>query len=270
MAQTNEEEMERKRQWRVSPEEMERLRSYVLKFEGTHNFHNYTVGKEYKDRSNNRYMMKIEVRDPAVYGDTEWISVRIHGQSFMLHQIRKMISMVILSCRSKSPPRLIPETYGSQTIQIPKAPSLGLLLEQPQFGSYNLKVDETNGQIKKDDPDGENHRRDPIDYEIYREEIDKFKVKYIYERMREEEAENHVFDTWLRSVDSYSGDDFGYLNPRGIIPPSAVVKRDFKKRREGRKKGGEPSASTEPKVATVDSDDSDVDISMLTSADMEG
>lgn len=32
-------------------------------------------------------MLSIDVADPAVYGNIEWISVKIHGQSFMLHQI---------------------------------------------------------------------------------------------------------------------------------------------------------------------------------------
>lgn len=32
-------------------------------------------------------MISIDVRDPTLYGDIEWISVKIHGQSFMLHQI---------------------------------------------------------------------------------------------------------------------------------------------------------------------------------------
>jgi len=32
-------------------------------------------------------MITIDVSDPTLYGDIEWISVKIHGQSFMLHQI---------------------------------------------------------------------------------------------------------------------------------------------------------------------------------------
>lgn len=32
-------------------------------------------------------MIRLEVKDPQVYGEIEWISVQIHGQSFMLHQI---------------------------------------------------------------------------------------------------------------------------------------------------------------------------------------
>lgn len=31
--------------------------------------------------------MSLEVQDPVVVGEIEWISVNIHGQSFMLHQI---------------------------------------------------------------------------------------------------------------------------------------------------------------------------------------
>jgi tRNA pseudouridine38-40 synthase len=29
----------------------------------------------------------LQIADPVVYGETEWISVLFHGQSFMLHQV---------------------------------------------------------------------------------------------------------------------------------------------------------------------------------------
>jgi tRNA U38,U39,U40 pseudouridine synthase TruA len=32
-------------------------------------------------------MIDIDVAEPQVYGNIEWLSVKIHGQSFMLHQI---------------------------------------------------------------------------------------------------------------------------------------------------------------------------------------
>lgn len=55
------EDIARKRAWRVSQRQMEKLREMATKFEGTHNFHNFTVGREFKDRSNQRHMKKIEV-----------------------------------------------------------------------------------------------------------------------------------------------------------------------------------------------------------------
>ena len=32
------------------------------------------------------------------------------------------------------------------------------------------------------------------------------------------------FDSWVRHVDSYAGADLSWLNPKGIIPPGAVIK----------------------------------------------
>jgi tRNA pseudouridine38-40 synthase len=103
---TRDDDLLRKRSWRVSPGQLAKLRETVQRFEGTHNFHNFTVGRDFSDRSNQRHMKKIEVSlsyvatsssrlllhvfqigDPAVYGETEWISVLFHGQSFMLHQV---------------------------------------------------------------------------------------------------------------------------------------------------------------------------------------
>lgn len=58
------------------------------------NFHNYTVGKPFNDRSVKRYMIRLDVRDPQVVGEIEWVSVQIHGQSFMLHQIVSLHNLV--------------------------------------------------------------------------------------------------------------------------------------------------------------------------------
>lgn len=56
-----EEDMGRKRAWRISTEQVETLRTLAKKYEGTHNFHNFTVSRDFADRSNNRFMKKIEV-----------------------------------------------------------------------------------------------------------------------------------------------------------------------------------------------------------------
>jgi tRNA pseudouridine38-40 synthase len=81
------EELQRKRAWRIGVAELNALRAAVSHFDGTHNFHNFTVDKDFRDRSNQRHMKSIQVADPVVHGETEWISVLLHGQSFMLHQV---------------------------------------------------------------------------------------------------------------------------------------------------------------------------------------
>lgn len=178
-------EFERRRGWRIDAGTLERFRGLIAEYKGTHNFHNYTVGKPFNDRAVKRYMISLEVRDPAVYGDIEWISVRIHGQSFMLHQIRKMLSLAMLACRTGTPPSLLPETFGPKRIHIPKAPPLGLLLEQPQFKTYNERA--------RTLPKGDDEvSREYVDYSKYADLMHEFKVKWIYERLREVELESNT------------------------------------------------------------------------------
>ena len=135
---SREEDLVRKRSWRVGQEQVQSLRNIVEQFEGTHNYHNFTAGRESSDPSCKRHMKKIQVSnnglyfflkmfefiraymnttkvsDPVVYGETEWISVLFHGQSFMLHQVRSDILLFflyhielinyILDCKQTSPP----------------------------------------------------------------------------------------------------------------------------------------------------------------------
>ncbi|KAI0684286.1 pseudouridine synthase [Cytidiella melzeri] len=221
----------RKRDFRVSSDVVELLRAIAKKYEGTHNFHNFTVGREYNDRSSARLMRKIEIAEPVVHGTTEWIAVMFHGQSFMLHQ-RKMMTALVLCCRTNTPPQVIDELYGPRRVFVPKMPALGLLLEYPIFDSYNKKVTEASEKLHISDPD----RRKPVDFEAYRDKIDAFKQQHIYSRMRAIEDLGGVFDAWIRSIDTYSGDDLLYLNPRGVIPDAAVLKPKGKRSNPFREK----------------------------------
>ncbi|KAM5532801.1 hypothetical protein V8D89_013520 [Ganoderma adspersum] len=217
---TPQDDLRRKRTYRMTPEQLASLREAASKFEGSHNFHNFTVGRDFRDRSCQRFLKSIEILDPVVYGDTEWITVLLHGQSFMLHQ-RKMISALVLSCRTGTPPHLIEEMYGPRQVFIPKMPALGLLLEYPIFESYSKRVAAVNEKLQLDDPE----YRPSIDFEVHRTQLDEFKQNYIYSKMRSIEDQFGIFDGWVRSIDAYAGHDLEYLNPKGVIPASAVIKR---------------------------------------------
>jgi tRNA pseudouridine38-40 synthase len=89
-----------------------------------------------------------------------------------------MVGMVALMVRCGCDPKRITESYGPEKISIPKAPSLGLLLERPVFDSYNKRA---KGDLGKE----------PIDFDKFRKEMDEFKQREIYERMyRDEEKDN--------------------------------------------------------------------------------
>lgn len=87
---------------------LQRIKQSVEKYKGTHNFHNFTVGKEFKERNSIRIIREMSVSDPFIVGSqegqagTEWISVKFYGQSFMLHQIvsreGRTFDALVLSC----------------------------------------------------------------------------------------------------------------------------------------------------------------------------
>jgi tRNA pseudouridine38-40 synthase len=39
------------------------------------------------------------------------------------------------------------------------------------------------------------------------------------------------FDAWIHSIDSYSGSDLLYLNPKAIIPAGAIIKKGERRKK---------------------------------------
>ncbi|KAI9250757.1 pseudouridine synthase [Sporodiniella umbellata] len=198
--------------FRAPEERIKKLRAAMKAFEGSHNFHNYTNGKGARDHSARRYLIEITVSEPMIINKTEWVSIKLHGQSFMLHQIRKMVSMGLLIARSDTPISLIEKTFKHDRVNIPKAPALGLLLEKPLFKVYNDQL------IKKSHMD-----RVKLDFEQYTNTIQSFKEKWIYEKIFETELEENIFDSFLTSVDAHIGNEYDYINPEGTIPEACMI-----------------------------------------------
>ncbi|KAI5968101.1 PUS1 [Candida margitis] len=178
-----------RRAYRISPARLDRFRSTMQQYKGTHNFHNFTIGKSFKDTSSKRYIIDTSVSDPFVINNTEWVSIKIHGQSFMLHQIRKMICMASLVIRCDLPVGLIDDAFQSTKINIPKAPALGLLLENPVFDAYNYKL--------------RDHSYDAINFDLFKQEMADFKMKFIYDKIYDEEVKENVYYGFFGYIDSY-------------------------------------------------------------------
>ena len=168
-----------KKVYRIHPRRLERVRSTLSRFVGTQNFHNYTIEKDFRDASAKRVIKSFVVAsDPILIGNTEWLSLKVHGQSFMMHQIRKMVTMAALLVRCGCHEGRIQDSYLAYKLSIPKAPGLGLLLERPVFDTYNERLV------------GE-YERQPIDFKKHEKEMEEFKQREIYERIfREEEKAN--------------------------------------------------------------------------------
>ncbi|KAK6348287.1 tRNA pseudouridine synthase 1 [Orbilia javanica] len=191
-----------KRAFRIPPSRLERIRKAFELYEGNHSFHNFTIQKTFKDASAKRYIKTFKVSDPIIIDDSEWLSLKVHGQSFMMHQIRKMVGMVMLTVRYGCPIERITEAYGRLVVPIPKAPALGLLLDHPVFETYNKKADQCN--------------RAHLSFEPHKEKIQEFKQKNIYDKLFMEEKKMNTFNAFLSFLDNFETPEFEYLTSKGM------------------------------------------------------
>ncbi|KAK7207409.1 tRNA pseudouridine synthase A [Myxozyma melibiosi] len=180
-----------RRAFRISLDRLELVRKAVKVYEGSHNFHNFTLKKEYTDPSARRYMKNLSVSRPHLIEGTEWISIKIHGQSFMLHQIRKMVCMAAQAVRAGTPISRIKESFYKQKLNIPKAPALGLLLERPMYDGINERL--------------QSYGRGELTFDPYNEQIEAFKQKYIYDKIYAVELRENTFYSFFNFIDSFKG-----------------------------------------------------------------
>lgn len=203
-----------RRSYRVSESRLELFRQAMNLYLGHHNFHNFTVGKHFKDPSAGRYMISTKVSDPFVIENTEWVSIKIHGQSFMLHQIRKMIGMATLVVRTGCPLGRIVEAFDEPRINVPKAPALGLLLECPVYTGYNSKLQKF----------GYNE----LNFDNFETEMLEFKKKFIYDKIYAEEVKENTFYGFYGFIDNFNGDPiFDFLTAKGISGSANVPVKEI-------------------------------------------
>ena len=193
-----------KRRWRIPTSRVARIQAALDLYKGTCNFHNYTVAKAFRDPSAKRQIKSFLVNtEPILINGTEWLSLKVHGQSFMMHQIRKMVAMATLVVRCGTPVSRISESYQDNKVSIPKAPGLGLLLERPVFDSYN------NLHAVK-------HGREQLNFGEFEDKIEAFKKEYIYERIFEEEKTENTFQQFFNHVDGFKEDHFLWVTSLGL------------------------------------------------------
>ena len=149
-----------------------------------------------------------------------------------------MVSLALLLTRSNANPTLLKNVYTSEArLHIPKAPALGLLLEEPLFDSYNRKLSAANAAFEEqiasiiskpgtnetstNSPPGVLSGVDPpldarsteklnlarsalrplLSFAPFEANIEEFKLKYIYADMRGKEEKEGTFDKWSAGVE---------------------------------------------------------------------
>ena len=202
--------MDAKRRYRIPQKRIERIQNALNKYIGTKNYHNFTIQKTFKDPSVKRHIKSFKANTkPILIGDgpddekTEWLSLKVHGQSFMMHQIRKMVGMITLLVRSGSDLKTLDEAFTATRFSIPKVPGLGLLLERPVFDTYN-KLQATQ------------HGREHLDFSKFETELEAFKEREIYQRIFREEEEKNEFSRFFNHVDNFKEPHFLFVTSKGV------------------------------------------------------
>ncbi|XP_077232193.1 uncharacterized protein LOC143867347 [Tasmannia lanceolata] len=183
--------------YRAPKEVIDLFNSTLEGYLGTHIFHNFTSGKKFNEDSSARVIKSIGCSEPFYpcnQDKLEFVVVRIKGQSFMLHQIRKMIGLAIAVVKGYATEDHIKRSMEEGFMDVPKAPGVGLMLEEVHFERYNRRY-------------GGDGQHDPIDWETENDQIEKFKQEYIYPVIVETEMNDKSMLNWLHTLSLHSYGD---------------------------------------------------------------
>ncbi|XP_044030508.1 tRNA pseudouridine synthase A isoform X2 [Siniperca chuatsi] len=173
--------------FRLSPETLQRVNCLFSLYKGTHNFHNFTSQKAASDPSARRYITEMSCGEPFICSNTEFAVITVRGQSFMLHQIRKMIGLVIAVVKGYAKEEVMQRSWGQEKVDVPKAPGLGLVLERVHFDRYN----------KRFGGDGLHER---LEWDREEEAIKAFKEAHIYPTIVETECQEGSMVSWMSTL----------------------------------------------------------------------
>ncbi|MCD7468448.1 hypothetical protein HAX54_006641 [Datura stramonium] len=166
--------------------EKERFNRILKYYEGTHNFHNFTTRTKADDPAAKRYIISFTANTIVNVEGIEFVKCEVVGQSFMLHQIRKMIGLAVAIMRNCAPESLIVTAFRRDVnINVPMAPEVGLYLEECFFTSYNSKFNDTHEEVSM---------------KAYSEAAEEFKMKYIYSHIASTEHKEGTMAVWLHSL----------------------------------------------------------------------
>jgi len=95
-----------------------------------------------------RNIISFEIHGEAFLHSTwEYVELRVSGQSFMIHQIRKMVGLVIARAGGHCDEDHWERAFNNVFEDIPKVPGNGLVLRQVHYDTYNADYGELHGKL---------------------------------------------------------------------------------------------------------------------------
>lgn len=193
--------------YRLSAETLRRVNRLLARYKGTHNFHNFTSQKGPREPSAQRYVLDMFCEEPFERDGLEFAVIKVTGQSFMTHQIRKMVGLVVAIAKGYAPEDVLERSWGEAKVDVPKAPGLGLVLERVHFERYNRRF-------------GNDGLHEPLDWAGQEAEAAAFKEQHIYPTIVSTERHERSMAQWLNTlpVHDFSATAQAAASPRGQVP----------------------------------------------------
>ncbi|XP_040587397.1 tRNA pseudouridine synthase A isoform X3 [Mesocricetus auratus] len=173
--------------YRLSAETLQQVNRLLACYKGTHNFHNFTSQKGPKEPSARRYILEMYCEEPFVREGLEFAVIKVKGQSFMMHQIRKMVGLVVAIVKGYAPESVLERSWGEEKVDVPKAPGLGLVLERVHFEKYNQRF-------------GSDGLHEPLDWAQEEGKVAAFKEQHIYPTIVSTERDERSMAQWLSTL----------------------------------------------------------------------
>ncbi|KAF4388180.1 hypothetical protein CsatB_007166 [Cannabis sativa] len=178
--------------------EKERFNRILNHYVGTHNFHNFTTRTKAEDPAAVRFIISFNADTVVTVEGMEFVKCEVVGQSFMLHQIRKLIGLAVAVMRNCAPESLIEKALQKDVnMNVPTAPEVGLYLDECFFTSYNQKWKDTHEEVSMKE---------------YEQEALAFKMKHIYPHIALTEQKEGVVALWLHSLNHRNYPDLQVVN----------------------------------------------------------
>jgi tRNA pseudouridine38-40 synthase len=162
---------------------IQRLNDILKQYQGTCNFHNFTVRTPATAPQAKRFILSFTCDGIFEINGTKWVRTVVIGQSFMLHQIRKMIGMALAEFRGVAPPGSLKYALGTfHSANTPMAPDLGLFLDECYYDAYNDRWGHQNEDLRLSD---------------WQADVEEFKKERLYPALAKRDSEENVNAIWL-------------------------------------------------------------------------
>lgn len=140
--------------------------------------------------------------------DIEFVTLKVKGQSFMLHQIRKMVGLAIAIVRGNTTAATLERALREERLDLPMAPGLGLVLDTVHYERYNDRY-------------GKDGIHNPLTWQAQEAQVQEFIEREIFSQIYKTEAEQRNMLDWIGTLHYHSYD----TRTEDAPPPSSEDKK---------------------------------------------